>query len=410
MQDLNLSAKNGDLAAYNRFVQGDHDFEVWVDVCSLEERPLYQVPLLDGQVNLNDDDGPDRTCSLTISDPGHALSFGQKFAFDDRAVVWVNRLLKVRHRVWVPTLQVPRFVTATPFVGVPTSAARNGAELGLELSDKSLLATHGVREKTYKKGARASDVLVDILRDAGERHYRIPKSDKRLKRAYTVGMKDPSIWSWPQARRIARKELNWRLEVKSDGWIVAEHLHAHRARYEVESLYDLPQGQTDFTEFGNYVRVTSRRTRKKITETWQGIAQLPAHHDLSASSLARNGSPRFLPLILEDDSLKSKKQVDDRVVQELKSVSDIRYDQSYAIVPPFHLDNHDHLAMPDDVGTVPWDEGSLPLGTGGEATVGAHRWVSKPVTVRRRRVKLRHTIKVQHPKQKRDEPKGHHRG
>ena len=337
MDRMNLT-KN-ELPIYNRFIQGDHDFEVWVDVCNLEERPLYQIPLLDGQVNLQDDDGPERTASLTISDPEHALSFGQRFAFDDRGVVWVNRLLKVRHRVYCTPLA--KHVTATPFVGVPTSASRNGAELGLELSDKSLLASHGVHEKTYKRGARASDVLIDILRDTGERHLRIPQSDRKLKRAYTVGMKDPSIWSWPVARRIARKELNWRLEIKGDGWIVAEHLHAHRARYPVLDLFDLPQGQTDFTEFGNYVKVTSKRTKKKITETWEGIAQLPARHDLSASSLARNGSPRYLPLVLEDDTLKSKKQVDDRVIQELRSVSDIRYDQTYAIIPPFHLDNHD---------------------------------------------------------------------
>jgi hypothetical protein len=406
MQDLNLNRSQ--LPVYNRFIQGDHDFDVWVDVCNLEERPLYKIPLLDGQVDLHDDDGPDRTASLTFSDPERALSFGHKFAYDDRGVIWVNRLLKVRHRVWVPDLS--QHVTATPFVGVPTSASRSGAELGLELADKSLLANHGVHEKTYKKGARASDVLVDILRNTGERHYRIPRSDKRLKRAYTVGMKDPSIWSWPVAQRIARKELNWRLEVKSDGWIVGEHLHAHRARYQVRDLFELPQGQTDFTEFGNYVKVTSKRTKKKITETWEGTAQLPGRHDLSPSSLSRNGAPRFLPLVLEDDSLKSKKQVDDRVVQELKSVSDIRYDQSYSIVPPLHLDNHDHLVMPNDIGSIPWDEGSIPLTTGGEATVGAHRWVSRPVVVRRKRVKLRHTIKVKHPKQKKHEKKGNHRG
>jgi hypothetical protein len=288
-------------------------------------------------------------------------------------------------------------VISTPFIGVPTSASRNGGEVNLELGDKSLLMDRGQKEKTYKKGWDARDALVDIIRNAGERNYHVPvpNKSKKLSRPYSVGMKDAKTTPWKVAKRIARKELGWRLEFRADGRLVAEPLRTHRPKIPVKDILSLPNGSVDFTTFGNYVKVTSKRKQKRVVSTWEGIATLPPKHELSANNpnMMRNGAPLYRPLVIEDDSLKSKKEVDDRAIDELRSVSEIAVDQSYEIIPMFHLDNHDHLDLPLNVGIVPLDTGTIPFGTGGNMTVGDHVWASKPVTIKRKRVKNRHHVK-----------------
>src|SRR5690606_35753482 len=132
------------------------------------------------------EDGPDRTASITISDPEHALQFGMKFSEDASGVLWANRLVRIQHQVHVPALGFD--VRATVMVGVPTAVSRRGAEIGLELGDKSLLADHGVRPRTFKKGTNVGSVIRFLLRDVcGERHLRIPVTRKRLSKPYTVG-------------------------------------------------------------------------------------------------------------------------------------------------------------------------------------------------------------------------------
>src|SRR5690349_133613 len=93
------------LKKYHDWLQSDHDFKIWAEVLNMEEHPVNDVDVLDGQINFNSgEDGPDRTASVVLSDPEHALSFGMSFAEDDTGELWVNRLLRIRHSVDVPTL------------------------------------------------------------------------------------------------------------------------------------------------------------------------------------------------------------------------------------------------------------------------------------------------------------------
>lgn len=392
-----------DLRTYHRFLQGDHDFRMWAEVLTLEEKPVYDAILLDGQVNIDTTaDGPHRTATLTLADPEHALSFGDRLADDDTGTIWVNRLVRVRHQVVVPGVGT---ITSTPFVGLPTSVSRNGGELGLELGDKSLLADHATLPKTYKRGHNAANAIRNIMAMTGEQNMHIPNRSRKLSRPYTVGMSDDSITPWLVAKKIARRELGWRLEYRADGHLRAEHLHAHRAHVRVSALYELPQSQVAFDDFGNYVKVHSKRKTKKATVVWEGVAQLPKARDLSAQSLARNGQPRWLPLYVDDDNLKSKKAVTDRAIEELRKVSGLDYSQAYSLAPFFHLDNGDRLILPYGIGEVPLHVASIPLAVGGPMTVGNNAWVSRPVVVKRKRVKIRHRVK-KHKRKKDDQNTG----
>lgn len=389
---------------YHDHLQTDHDFRVWCEVLTMEEEFVTEADMLDGQVNFTrGQDGPERTASITLSDPDNALAFGTQYAADDTGTLWVNRLLRAQHAVYVPRLGFE--VQATAFIGVPTSVGRSGAELNLELGDKSLLADHGVRHRTYKKGSNVRSVLVSILRDlTGERHFRIPTTRKKLSQKYTVGMGDDAVTPWDMFKRIAGKEMGWRAFYSNDGYATCEPTSAVHPLVTVHSLLELPNASTSFDDFINYAKVTSHRKpkqRKKdkdddkkkpkpreVTQIiFEGVAVLPNSNRLSEQSLARNGVPRTLPLVVTDDDLKTQKEVTARARSELQGGSGLDSQQSYETIPFFDLEPGDRLALPQNVGVIPFTECSIPLGVGGNMTIGAHKWVSRPVKVRRVRSK-----------------------
>lgn len=379
--------------AYHDHLQSDHDYKMWCDVLTMEEVSTGQVDILDGQTNIDrSNDGPTRTGSLTLSDPEGALSFGTNFARDDDNVLWVNRLVRIKHEVIVPTLGA---VQATVGVGVPTAVSHKGGEVGIEWGDKSLLADHGVRPQNYKRGQNLRDVLIHLLSNlTGERNFRIPTTRKTLSRPYAVGMGENSLTPWQVFKTIAKQEGGWSAFYSCDGFATCVPPSASQM-VEVHDLLALPDSTTSFTDFINYVKVTSTRqsvdkkgTKDKkddvaITTRFSSVALLPAANDLSGEGLSRNGVPRTLPLVVTDDNLKNAAAVTLRAKTELLQGSGVESEQSYEVMPFFHLDINDRLNLPLGIGAVPFDKVSIPHGTSGNMTIGRIRWVSRPVLVSR---------------------------
>lgn len=413
-----------ELPLYHERLQSDHDYRVWVDVLTLDEKLVRSVDLLDGQINVDRAaDGPTRTGSLVLSDPEGALSFGTRYADDSSGVLWVNRLIRVNHSIVVPALQ-GRTIRAVCGVGVPTAVSRKGGELGIEWGDKSLLADHGVRPKTYKRGQNVREVLIHLLGDlCGETKFRIPPTKRTLSRPYSVGMGDDILTPWDAFVRIAKKEANWRAFYSCDGFATCEPASGS-STVKVRDLLALPDASTSFTEFVNYVKVTStRKTVDKqgtkntkddvnVTTRYESVAVLPKAHDLSEQSLGRHivrgGNtilvPRTLPLVVTDDDLKNAKEVKERARLDLLGSSGVDSEQSFEVVPLFHLDVYDRLDLPLGVGDVPFDQASIPLGTGGNMTLGSIKWVSSPVKVKRTRD--RKTVRRKRSKGGKDKGKG----
>jgi len=383
--------------AYHEYLQSDHDFRVWTDVLTIDQKYVGTLEMLDGQVNYsNGNDGPVRTGSVTLSDPEGALNFGSDYMRDPKGVLWINRLLQIWHEVTVPGYGV---FTTSCIMGLPTSVARSGAEVSLEFGDKSLLADHGVRPRNYKKGQRVDLVLRSILEDCtGEKFMKIPNTKRTLSRAYSVGMGENALTPWQAFKRIAEQEMNWRAYYDGLGWAVAEPRSAAKTPVKVHSLLELPSAATSFTDFSNYVRVTSHRTpvnkkktkvdESKVHYTYDSIVALLKDNELSEQSLARNSIPRTLPIVVVNDDLKSLKDTQTAASNELISHSGLDASKTYEIIPLFHLEPFDYVDLPEGVGSVALAVGSsVPLGTGGNMTVGAHQWVSRPSKVKRIRSK-----------------------
>ena len=379
--------------AYHQYLQSDHDYRVWVDILTIEQKYVGSLDLLDGQMNYtNGNDGPVRTGSLILSDPEGALNFGTDYLRDPKGVLWINRLVQVWHEVTVPDYGI---FTTSCIVGLPTSVSRSGAEVSLEMGDKSLLADHGVRPRTYKKGQRVDKVLRSILEDCtGEKFMRIPETKKTLSRAYTVGMGEDDLTPWQAFKRIAEQEKGWRAYFDGLGWAVAEPKSEAKDPVEIYSLLALPSASVAFTEFSNYVRVTSHRTpvnkestkhkdESRVTTIYDSIVALPKDNELSEQSLKRNDVSRTLPLVIVDDDLKSLRDTVDRATKELMTDTGLDANKTYEIIPLFHLEPFDYVKLPEGVGNVQLSAGSsIPYGTGGNQTIGEHKWVSKPPKVK----------------------------
>lgn len=372
VQRLGLSAAG--LAAYHDRLNGPHDFDVAVDVLSMNERLLGQATLLDGQVNVQRDGPIHRTASLTLSDPDHALNLdGQSV---QEGGVFGDRLIRVRHMVDVPGYGT---VTATPIVGAVASLERDGIELQVELQDKTSLAVRGTRPHRVKKGMNAVAAWVEIMTECtGEFRFQVPSgTTRRLPHDFSTGWADDAS-PWAVCGQIA-DFLDRNQSYTCDGVarLAATPINPVYTFDTDVNVTTMPTGANDWADAINYVRVTGGAT-KKNKHPAPGIAQLPDAHPNSSWSLRRQGVRRYLPIV-DTDGKKRYADRKRRANRILAREAPMNADMGWSVIPVFHLDHGDRvrLVTPDGATTVAFAEGSIPLGVGGDMTVGSTKVVSR---------------------------------
>ena len=370
MAQLHLS--DAGQVAYADRLNGSHDFTIDVDVLDMEENLIGPLTFLDGQVNFqrqerDSNNGIARTGNLVLSDAFDLIqvSLWQGESFGDK-------LIRIRH-----SIDVPGFGTVTVGVGVFVISQPQGDayELTVELQDKSALAVRGTKPYRVKKGANAVAAWTAILRDTvGERKFRVPTGVKtRLPDTLNVGWSDDAS-PWAICQKIANV-LGMEQFYDVDGYATLRPTEQGDPVWVFDTdvnVTSLPTGAYDWADAVNYVRVGGGKKGSA-----PGIAQAPAGHPNSPSKLGRNGVPRYLPFISD----KGYKRAGDRraaaariLIRELP----MNNDMSWPVIPVFHLDVGDpvRLLTPEGFTTVRLQECSIPLGVGGDMTVGAVRPVS----------------------------------
>ena len=393
-------------SAYLERLFGPHDFSVVVDVLDLNEKPHGTAVLLDGQVNLHAGTEIRRTASLSISDPEGAFDFADASGWSPRSL-WADRLVRVRHILSVPDVATVR---TTVFVGPLSTIDRDGAEVKVECQDKTALAVRGCPPYTVKKGMNAVEAIRNIMRDrTGEFRFRLPHSKRRLSKPYSVGWDDESS-PWAVASQIARRELGMQLLYSADGFLLLRRKPSH-ASLTVPHVTGTAAMSADFTAMTNWVRVLGHKSSKtknlhgggSVTTTSQpqAIAVIPAARAFSPQSLGRKGVSRYWPELIEADGIRTVQAAKDRARGVLAASDQLEDAPAITCVPFFHGDADDlvRFKAPEGGVTVRLGDCSIPLGVGGDMTVGAHRWVSRPQGSRTSGRLLR-TKKVKRPKKK----------
>lgn len=397
MQPLAAGAK---LAAYHARLRGSHDFQVFVDVLTLNEASTGTATFLDGQVNILDSGLVRRSATLTLSDPAGALDFADGSAWSGTHV-WVDRLVRIRHVINVPGYGD---VTAIPFVGPPTAIARSGAEVQVECQDKAALATRGARPYTAAKGANAVAAIRNIMAICtGEFKFRMPSSTRRLSKAYSVGWSDDAA-PMVVASTIASAELGMQLLYSTDGYLMLRPLPESSVA-DIGYVTDLANASVDFTTISNFVVVSGGLVSKKVgknTVVTRGTSTgtVPSGSPIDPSRIARNGVPRYLPLVIGEDAYKTTAQTAARARAETVKAARVVDDLTATVVPMFHLDADDVVTVHTSATaarTMRLHSGSIPLGITGDMTIGFVAWVSKAAAPR---VASHITRVVNHPKPK----------
>lgn len=362
-----------------------HDYRIDVDVLDLNEKPTGTARFLDGQVDIQD---PStlirRTASIIVSDIHGALDFTEGSQWSG-GTVWVDRLVRVRHTLHVPKLvDVVKGgnVTVTPFIGPPSTISRDGAEVTLELQDKSALCSRGTSPLTLHQGMNAVVAIRKILAERyGEFRFRLGTTKKTLSKTYNVGWSDDAA-GLVVARRIAEEELNCQLFWSCDGY-ATRRPHPKGHNMVVPHVTAPPTDSVDFTTLSNWVRVSGKKTSKTkhyVTTTSQPVATaVVTKGGFAPHNRTRQGVPLYLPMLVDMSNATTVKQVKERADRELEKVARLQAEPSFTCVPFFHGDVDDLVLfqVPGKDVTRALHTASIPLGVADEMTVGAIRWVSQ---------------------------------
>lgn len=382
-----LGLTNAQLRAYHRTILTSHDVRLDIDVLSLNEELRGTVAIgdvreqrtgfIDGQVNIQRDGHIKRTATLNLFDPARTLNLdGDSPA---SGAMFADRMVRVKVGVNVTGIGT---VWATPFVGPVDKVTREGDTITVTCVEKTVLAMEGRPPKTVKSGMNAVEAIREIMQDrTGERRFRFPKGiRKRLTRSYSVGWKTEAS-PWEVVQKIARNELGMQLVYACDGALLLRKKPTAAVFdfHEATALTGAPRSEYDKSNVRNIVRVAGLTNKKKDIKI-AAVAKAKPGHSMSPERLARHGVPGYLPLIIEDSSIKKQKDAQARADRELAGVLPMGVRASFPGVPIYHFDYSDPVRITSDWGNaiVPFVEGSLPLGLGGDATYGSQRQVSKP--------------------------------
>jgi hypothetical protein len=366
-----LALDDAGLDAYYQRMTTSHDFNIEVDVLTMNERLIGQATFLDGQVNFqrqerDSTNGIARTANLVLSDPGDLLqvSMWQGQAFG-------NKLVRIRH-----TVEVPGYGEVVADVGtfVISQPQGDNYELTVELQDKTALAIRGTKPYRIRKGKNAVQAWVDMLRDTtGETKFRVPSGIKRtLPDPLNVGWSDDAS-PWAVGQKIADL-LDMEQLYSNDGYATLRPTPTTPVwTFDTDvNVTDLPKGAYDWADAVNYVRVGGGKNGAK-----PGIAIAPPTHPNTPGNLARNDVPRYLTFVSD----KRYKKYADRNAAASRILArelPMNNDMSWPVIPVFHIDPGDpvRLRTPDGSTTVPLREASIPLQVGGDGSSGATRPVS----------------------------------
>jgi hypothetical protein len=383
VQPLGLNASQ--LKAYHAHVLSSHDFRITAEVCDTAGRVLQvQETLLDGQVNIQRGNGIRRTASLTFFDPDHRLGLDPDSPFGD--TMFLDRMVKVVHTVAVPGVgRVPAVV----FIGPIATVSRDGDTVAVEAQDKAAFAIRGRPPLTMKKGTNAVAAIRAIMAATGERRFRLPTSSRRLPKAYSVGWSDDAA-PWFVAQRIASQVLGMQLLYSADGFLLLRRTPAQSVVTLTGAHLTAPVNTAyDVTAAVNSVRVEGTKKPKKKAkqdktsntkpEKIATTAVLKARHPMSPARLGRSGAPRYLPLLVTGEQYKASSDAAKRAQRLLREQStNTTAAVSLSALPLHHLDADDLISVqaPDTSFRIRFAEGSIPLGVGGDMSIGAQKRVS----------------------------------
>lgn len=367
---------HADLLAYQQGLTLTHLRRVSVKVMLLDDSQVTREyhGLLDGQVTIDTSTDVISTCNITLLDPTMSIGWEPDSPSD---YPHLRRMIQVVDSRFITALD--RWVACPVFTGPVMDFDRDGATVSISADSKARLAMGNfAQNRTWAAKTKVTSIISSMLTDwAGESASRVhlPSIKTTIPDKLTVHQSD-TIWS--QVVRLAH----------SVGMVCFYDGAGH---FRMRSPSNSPSLTIDRSMLCSPVRVD--RQAPDIKNRWivrgpkpkahkQRIVvdlRLPAAHPWSAQNLGRNGSPRWLQEEIEPGQIKTTAaamkiatHARDEAVRGSQQVS-------ADMLPIPNVEPYDLERLVDPfIGTyfARANQYTLPLGTGGPATIGAVKRVS----------------------------------
>ena len=371
---------------FGRQLTMTHRMQVEVTMLDLNGRELADLStrMIDGQVDIDSSAETTRSLDISFHDPNHVLHLDSRGPGDGG--LYLDRLISVVYGVFVDKLK--RWVWVPVFRGPIITLARDGTTLNVNCIGMEHLAKGNAwAPMSFKKNADVVTTIRHILAErGGEKRFSFPSSGGRLPGPLSLGrMTQPWVVATTLAHSIHQQlyydgsgicrlraipqDNVWRFTSGDGGTVLTE-----------------PDVTYDLSSVSNVVWVRGKKgTTKKPQITSVSVASRT--HPLSPWALGRNGVPRYLVTLVDDDNIRSKagaKAIGDaKLAQLLRETVDVSFDS----LPVPHLDPYDVVSVVTPTVSLSFRIGrvSIPLTHGGVMSIGVNRRVAP----NRRRVRGR---------------------
>ncbi len=346
-----------------------HRVDVVVMLMDLSHKHLSEHSdlLLSGQVNIDVTADVTRSASVDLRDPLHRLKLDDAAPSDGS--LFFTKMIRIVFVISTPDLS-ERYPVPL-FTGPINRVSRNGPVITVEAQGKEVLSFATLwAAKTFKKGMAKTDVIQKIMQLAGETKFQFTDKDAKIGQNLSANRKN--IF-WKLSRKIA-SGLNLQLFYDGRGILRLRHV-PQKSVYEFQDtnvMISSPQvSYEENDEFYNAVEVIGGKPKGKKKKVHLKLVA-PHNHPLSPWNLGRNGTPRYVPLVIEDDSIKSVKAARTLAKRQLNNALTQPVEVSFDSLPVPYLEENDlcRYSTPISSGRFRLKQMSIPLTVDGTSSIG----------------------------------------
>jgi hypothetical protein len=344
---ISLGLSSADLKLFHQGLATHHSVKVSIAVLTLNHKYVgdLSTALLDGQVNIDGDADVTRSLTCQLLDPDRVIQLDSSSPND--GALFFDRMIQVTYSVKSEAL--PRWVDVPIFTGPVVKMSRTGDIINLEAMGKEALVippTVAYYGKTWAKGLKKTDIVRAILRDyGGETKFTIPDWTYRTTTPVTM-TSETNMWALVK-KLVGGREVR---HVFYDGrgtLVVRDTPKTSTCSFATGpggNVTTRPVIEYDGAALVNAVRVKGGDPKGKAKAPVVTVLA-PASHPLSPVALGRNGKPRVILEILDDDTVKTaaaaKQLATSHLETVLKQAVDVKFD---ALVWP-HLEPEDAYTL-----------------------------------------------------------------
>jgi hypothetical protein len=377
MIDVGLTHKQK-LAFHDLVLGGHHSIRIQVETTALDGTPDADLSgfFLDGQVDFDGTADVTRSCSLTLIDPHNSLDFDADSPGD--AALFLDRMIRVHYGVKIDFQdgQGNQWIDVPVFTGPISSLSRTGATVNVEAQGKEVLASGAVwKPLTIPAKTRKTTAIRTILKErAGEDRFHMPDLPHVLPKPLTLPR---SASPWINARHLAQS-LHRQLFYNGRGVVVLRR-HPDVAAMEFGPGCMLSELEVSYDQ-GNVINAVYVKGGVPKGKKDQVTAQVFArrYHPLSPARLGRNGVPRYLMEIVQDEHATTQAAVLEVAKHHLQRGLLQAIDATVDVMPFPLLEPGDLVRAITDAGAVTFRANtfSLPLSPGQPMSIGYLKNVS----------------------------------